>query len=206
LSPAQAVRIEASDDDGATWEVVIDSNLGARLEAYAVSGTTATFRDYLAPGNQARKYRVFSVNLEKPVYSPSSSVAQGSLNRVAWELQNPWDNSMDLSFACVGNYIEVREVEDQAHYRPLGRSRMVVIRDQIRGAEIKITAEVIGDAEKEKFKALRALQNTLHLVSNYGESWYVEIDDQVDYRLMNVHDRLWHILFTAIEVDTPTGV
>lgn len=167
------VSLERSADAGATWAAVRD--------ATRVAGTFAmpiAFEDYEAPRGVALEYRASveaTISGQQLVSAWASSGAVPALSADGWNLKAPADSSLNVIGVRVNADPEWQQDEDTAVFRPVGRSRPIVVSTALGGADGTLTITTDGDTEWSAIEALREHQGALLLESPFGWSRYIRI-------------------------------
>lgn len=126
----------------------------------------------------------------------------------SWWLKDPGDftsstgSQLKLS---VRGALRTSKREVQGRFRPLGRTREVVLSDGVLGDELLLPLNFYSQDDYEKFEAIRALGRTLVLLSDMDQMWWVRLGEARDTELANSITRKVRpyrsVDVTAVEVD-----
>ncbi len=109
--------------------------------------------------------------------------------------------NMQIDVEDFSNKIE----EKQAVFRPLGRSRPLVVSDGTTGYTGALNVSVIGEIQSAQLRALIESTQTLLLQSPYGEQYYVRLTGERTKTIASggASTAYYNFAFTFTEVDKP---
>lgn len=165
--------IERSEDAGETWTPV----RGA-LRLAAPFGAPATIYDYEAARATALRYRAATeatISAQQLVSAYATVTVSGTLSAAGWNIKCPLDPALNVLGAGIEADPEWTQEEDVATFRPVGRSRPVVVSMSLGGADGTMTISSRTAAEWAAIEALRDYRGTLLLESPYGWRRYIRI-------------------------------
>jgi hypothetical protein len=195
-------QIEASDDAGITWAQIYGSPF-TRDSIYQ----DLTRYDYTVPPNTQRRYRAKTqiTATSGLVVSDASATQNVTLTVTAWWLKDLTDPTLNVELPIFGDAFPTTRPEDQATFRPLGRTRPIVVSDVIRGEEFKLRLYFRGAVAYDDFEAIRAVQRTLLLQSDMTQQWYVRLGAERGTELLHVGGRVSNprrrVEISAVQVD-----
>jgi hypothetical protein len=169
--------VEGSDDGGATWTKV----RGCDLVNYDPANSwRAVVRDYEAPSNAARQYRVSTAGLDYGIdasgfalLSSSSDTSSGTLTTRDFYLVDSY--TLTRFFMEQEGEIGIVSAEPQGLFSPLGRATEVVTYDVRKSKHLSFTLGMLNGAELDVFETMRKSGHILFLQTPYARSWYVKI-------------------------------
>lgn len=167
----QVFTLERSDDGGTTWATVRNA-----AEIVPGLGFDATVYDYEAPRGITAKYRARAVGVlgENVVASDWSTVSNVSVtNDQLW-----WIKAVSAPTLNTGNVrilagVGISVEEDLGVFRPIGRSKALVVSGTIYGKDGSYRIATTSDAEWSSIYALATHQGTLLVQDPYGGQKYV---------------------------------
>lgn len=170
---SQSYELQRSDDAGLTWKAVRDG------DALAPNGTfVAEIYDYEAPRSQQVAYRARSIaivgsDVVASVWSSSGLVT--ITNDGKWWLKAIDKPSLNTSSVRVLDGLEEEVQEDTGIFRPIGRTRAVVLAGSLYGQDGSYRIATLGDAEWLTIKAVVTHQGTLLVQDPFGDQKYIRI-------------------------------
>lgn len=108
------------------------------------------------------------------VYSDPSSVDTETVTSDAWWLKDPEDPTLNREVDVRGP-LRTERREEQSVFRPLGRTRPLVVTGALTGEEGEIEIDLFTQDDYDDLEALRSTQRVLLLQSPFEEQWYVRL-------------------------------
>lgn len=177
VSGYRQFEVERSADGGTTWEAV-SSAWPSDLDEYTYTdpNQAATVYDYAAERGVPVTYRarVKSV-LASGAIVVSDWVEDGPVTISAdrWWLKCLRDPGLSMKLHFHGERLVLTSVERGGVFRPIGRSKAVVVSD-VEGSEEGVLELAFLTPERySAFETLRRLRETLLLQSPYGDHLYI---------------------------------
>lgn len=170
---SQTFQIERSDDNGLSWSLVRDA------DALVPDGSfVSTVYDYEAPRGQEVAYRTRSIGVVgsdviASAWSSSQLITITSDGK--WWLKAISRPSINASAVRVLDGLEEEQTEDIGVFRPIGRTKAVVISGSLYGRDGSYRVATLGDAEWASLYAVIAHQGTLLVQDPFGGQKYVRI-------------------------------
>jgi hypothetical protein len=174
------VRLEESDDGGATWRF---SRWGERVDI--TPGGSVAIPDYDAPPNTVRIYRARSGRVfeGQELVSSASPQVDGTLVLDSWWLLDPLDPATRMRVVCFrgrgDTAMEMTSTEQQAEFEVIGSPYSVTLSGAVQGERWDHTFTFASRAELAAFEQLRRAQRVLLLKNQHGQGtdaqWYVRI-------------------------------
>lgn len=212
--------VERSSDGGTTWQTVYlaaaaNGASGPYLPIYTSSfNQEFTGYDVSAAPNVSYIYRTRGIYVDDGGY-PSTSPYSANSSSVAatqtsWLLRDPTNESAHLVLRITGDLDSVAE-EANGVFRPLGRSRHVVVSDASLGEQFDLPIQVRGVTERQSVETLRATSRSrpLLLQSDMGDQWWVKVTGPRKRTLLNNITRkttpVYNITLPLVEVDPIAG-
>lgn len=152
------------------------------------------------------KARIDSVD---PTGTPYSSAVSAISNIVipsytattGWLLKDPVTNKT-IDLPLVNPPFKHMKPEQQAKFNPLGRTRVIIVSDQIQGEEFDFEMLFMSRLAFSEFSDLRALQRTLLLQrTETSQQWYVRLGS--DFKVQEPNTGVIEAQINAVEVDVP---
>jgi len=204
IATAQTFKLQRSYDAGATWESV---PLCSSISLPATT-QTATFSDYTSKPNTAVVYRaqvtsvVGTISLTS-VWSATSSSATSVIT--AFWLKNPANATQNITINIAGDF-DLESEETQGLFKPLGRTRAIVVSGDIYGEAFDLPIALYTEASWLAIEVIRGAQVTLLLQSDMTKQWWVRLGPVRRARLVNRADRKLtpyrQVQVSAVEVDS----
>lgn len=170
---SQTFELQRSDDAGLTWKAVRDGG------ALTPNGTfIGEVYDYEAPREQQVAYRARSIAIlaSDVVASVWSSSALVMITQDGnWWLKAVDKPALNTSAVRVLDGLEEEVQEDVGIFRPIGRSRAVVIAGSLYGQDGSYRVVTLSDAEWAPIKAIINYQGTLLVQDPFGDQKYIRI-------------------------------
>lgn len=205
---AEAITVEFSDDDGATWSPVRGAFEMAK------TGTTMEVFDYECPPNRVRSYRAFAVDTAGGVSAPSvaSATVQARYAREKWQLKNPLDPDGDLEPRILAPF-DPEFPEPATVHEPIGRRTPIVNTDGVKGLRAELLIQTETEADYDALLALTDADppKVLLLQNPFGRQWYVKALGRREEFLRSIPDvgserqvrHLHRHRIQVVEVDRP---
>lgn len=196
-------EVQRSYDNGVTWETAVTS-LGTRFNP---STQLVQAGDWLVRPNTAVKYRA-RITATDGTYTLTSAWSAPSTAATVpvtdfW-LKHPSNFGMSMRVSVAGDLVSTSE-ESQGAFRPLGRSRAVVVSGDVYGEEFQLPLSFRTEADWRAFEALRLARTTLLLQSDMTDQWWVRLGPSRQVSLRNRSERRTkpyrEVSVTATEVD-----
>lgn len=202
--------IEKSVDAGVTWSALRGSAFAAVITTQAM-----TIYDYEALPAQSTQYRA-RVSGVSPVSGSTvtginSATATATSNPTmgapytGWYLKDPLDATQNQAIDFNGTSFDTVQHEEMAVYKPLGRSKPLIVTDVIRGEDGELHVECDTLAKSLAFEAIRNQQHTLLLQRAYADpkQWYIRLRDDMSKVITNHVPPLYQYKVKYVEVDAP---
>lgn len=175
LTDAQQIVFERSDDAGVSWtEIDTVSALAPNQVGQA--------DDHTAPRNGTPQYRarVVGTKAQNIVASPNSSlVAVRVPNDGTWWVKAVDDSSLNSGSLRITGPLNMKKDQSVGVFRPLGRSRAVVVGNEIQGYDGTYGIVAQGADEWDIVERLFFTYNgTLIVQSPFGDQKYVRVTDR----------------------------
>lgn len=224
---ATALRVEYSDDGGLTWQLVrsaaqiaVGATVGGGGDAYSdaysdtYSGASTAepviVYDHEAPPGQIRRYRARALTITSGIviasdWSPTNSAV---FQPAQWWLKDPLDASLNTPIPVLApDQLDLDE--PLAEFAPLGRSRPVILADDIDDdlpEHSEHTLLVRGAATYERIRTLLRAQRVLLLQSPFGDHRYIRITQRRVARTLTPTNPRREVTITCRHVDPPAEI
>jgi len=198
--------IQRSLDGGTTWDTF---RYGTLTETDQLDDLTVPFviNDYEVPYFTEVQYRAYSVStdLGVPLASFFSNQVVGYVeSRNIW-IKDTGDFGNNAHFPYADEYLQRNTALARTVYRPLGRTKPIVVKQQTNYQTFTVNLTVIGIALKEKLQSMIEGNRTLFVCTPKG-CWYAEISGDVQWqdRLGDIRqgeEDVWKVSISFIEVE-----
>lgn len=191
------------------WQTVRSSVQGASngTGPYSVAATQSAFAyDYEAPNNGPVFYRARSsaVSGGNTLVSGNASIVAATLTIPDWWLKDPIEPAHNMVLDIYGDSFQQTKHEDQAVFHAIGRSKVIVVADVVRGEHFTLTPEFLTQTTYDAFEIIRNSQRVLLLQRGYtNEQWYIRLGNERSTSLLNFSPPYRRISIEAEEVDAP---
>lgn len=195
----QRLDLQRSDDAGTTWT---DVRLGT--DVIPDGNFDATIVDYEAKRGQTAYYRARSVgyvgeNVVASAWSTSSSIAIA--NDGTWWLKAITSSALNRGSVRILANLDIKQEEDLGVFRPIGRSKSVVIAGTIGGQDGSYSIATFGDSEWAAIYGLISHQGTLLVQAPDSTQKYVRITDRSWTEKGAVGSLIRELKVSYVEVD-----
>lgn len=211
---APLLQLQRQDGDASQpWRDVVGASSTGPIWPAAVQ-LLDLYDNSLPPNTRVRyRWRITQYQSDgvTPLTGYGAEFTAGGLDALpvsSWWLKDPSDltsstrSQLKLS---VRGALRTAKREAQARFRPLGRTREVVLSDGVVGDEIQLPLNFYNQDDFEKFEALRALGRTLVLLSDTDVMWWVHLGETREAELANSITRKVRpyrsVDLTAVEVN-----
>lgn len=169
----QRMDLQRSDDGGSTWafvrngsSITPDGSFNAVVVDYeAKRGTTANYR--------CRAVGFVGDNVIASAWSSASTVS--ITNDGKWWLKAMSASALNVGGVRVLTGLDMQQEEELAVFRPIGRTRAVVVSGSLGGKDGSYSIVSIGDAEWASVYGLISHQGTLLVQAPDGTQKYIRI-------------------------------
>lgn len=170
---SQTFELQRSDDAGLTWTGVVDADALTPNGSFA-----AEIYDYTAPRGidvayRARSIAIVGSDVVASVWSTSAIVSITQDGK--WWFKAMTNSSLNASAVKVLNGLDEEMFEDVGVFRPIGRTRAVVIAGSIYGRDGSYRVVTLNDAEWASMYALITHQGTLLVQDPFGEQKFIRV-------------------------------
>lgn len=170
---SQSYELQRSDDSGLTWKGVRDGG------ALTPNGTfVAELYDYEAPRSQSVAYRARSIALlgSDVVASTWSTSALVAITQDGkWWFKSIDTPALNTSAVRVLNGLDEDQPEDLGVFRPIGRTRAVVLAGSLYGLDGSYRIVTLSPEEWVTMYAIIKHQGTLLVQDPFGSQKYIRI-------------------------------
>jgi hypothetical protein len=173
---SQRFECQRSDDGGVTYANI--RNGGAITPNGSYVGTVT---DYEAPRGITAYYRIRSVGVNSGLDTPSAwSSSQQILvvNDGVWWFKAPLNSAINISGVKVLGKLTENVIEANMVYRPIGRSKPIVLAGAINGFDGDFDLLATSQSEYALVKAVVNYQGTLLVQDSLGAQRYIRITDR----------------------------
>lgn len=138
------------------------------------------------------------------IYSATSTVASATVVFTDWWLKDPTTPALNTT-VIVKEPLRFEKFENQAVFRPLGRTLPVVVSGTLNGEQGTIDFDFVTRAEFDAFDALRNTQRVLLLQSPFGDNLYVKLGANRDSTLKHADSvsQYRDVSIGFVQVDRP---
>ena len=195
----QRLQLQRSDNAGVTWsdvrygsDIVPTGAIGATLDDYeAVRGNTAYYR--------VRAIGFVGSNVVASAWSASSTLSV--TNDGTWWLKSITDPTLNKGSIRILHGLDMQQEEDIAVFRPIGRSKAVVVSGSMYGVDGNYSIKTAGAAEWAAVNALVTHQGTLLLQAPDGTQKYIRFTARSWNETGDVSFLLREVKVAYVEVD-----
>lgn len=172
------IQLQRSDDGGATWVNVRDADALAQDASYRAYAT-----DYEAMRGITARYRARQIGYTGAILS-STSVAGPWSTALTLSITNDgkwWIKSMTNPLLNMGGVrvlgpeLSFTQEESVGVFRPLGRTRPIVISGYLYGQDSELLIASQGASEWASVAALAQRQDTLFVQDPFGQQVYIRV-------------------------------
>lgn len=171
-------QVQRSDDGGTTWADVRDGDAIAQDGSY-----NGSLVDYEAKRTNTARYRARQIGYTGAIGSSTSVAGPWSTalvlsitNDGGWWIKSTLDPNLNVGGVRVlGPSLDFVQEESLGVFRPLGRTRPIVISGYLYGQDSNLEIATVGAAEWSAISALAQRQDTLFVQDPFGEQRYIRI-------------------------------
>lgn len=196
---SQYFQIQRSDDGGVTFADIRNGSTATPNASYK-----ASVDDYEAKRGMTVYYRARAVGVSGDNLIPTAWTANQQIlvtNDAKWWMKAVTNPALNTSGVRIQKEISIKVEEPNTVFRPIGRSRAVVVAGKIQGEDGSYDIVTTTEAEWTALVAILKHQGTILIQDPYGDQKYVRFTERNWDMFAPTSSRVRSVTAAYVEVD-----